>query len=306
MEHVYEFKTKKITWINATKASLPQVNYLAKKYNINPEDATDILPPIQRSKLVVRQDYLFMILLFPVYHRESKKISAEEINFCVSRNHLITFHNNKIPAINNLFEKCNRKSDQPPCSGDIASILYAILDSLMNYCFPMMRHLNLDVEMIEEKIFKKYEQKQTVDRILRIKTNIFDFQKIMQSHEYVLNKLMATAPQFFSAKKLESNFIHLAEYARETNLSLQSLKDNINALHEANSTLVDYRVNEILKTLTIFSVIVFPLTLIASIFGMNTKSMPLVGSVFDFWKILAIMAGGAVAMLGVFKWKKWI
>jgi magnesium transporter len=96
------------------------------------------------------------------------------------------------------------------------------------------------------------------------------------------------------------------EYAQETNLSLQSLKDNINALHEANSTLVEYRVNEILKVLTIFSVIVFPLTLIAALFGMNTQFIPLIGSPYDFWKIIGIMAGGAMTMLGIFKWKRWI
>lgn len=306
MQYIYEFKTKKIVWINATKTAEPQVAYLAKKYNLLPEDAIEVLPPIQRSKLILRPDYLFMILLFPVYHRETKKISAEEIDFFISRDRLITFHNNKIPAINDLFQTCNNKANQPPCSGDIANVLYALLDKLTNYCFPMMRHLTWDVEMIEEKIFKKYEQKQTVDAILRIKTNIFDFQRILQSHEYVFNKLMMSAARFFPAKKLENNFIHLMEYAQETNLSLQGLKDNINALHEANATLIEYRVNEIIKILTILSVIIFPLTLIAALFGMNTEFMPLVGSDFDFWKVLGIMAGGALAMLGIFKWKKWI
>ncbi len=306
MKYINEFKTKKFAWINVTKAAEPQVGYIAKKYGLAKEDVVEVLPPIQRSKLVERPDYLFLILLFPVYDRKSKKISAEEVDFFVSRNRLITFHNNKIPAIDNLFQSCNKKSGRISCSGDIANTLYSLLDGLMNYCFPMMRHLNLDVEMIEEKIFKKYEQKQTVDAILRIKTNIFDFQRILQSHEYVLNKLMSSAPRFFSAKKLENNFLHLVEYARETNLSLQSLKDNINALHEANSTLVDYRVNEILKVLTIFSVIVFPLTLIAALFGMNTKFIPIVGSDLDFWKVVGIMAGGAISMLAIFKWKKWI
>ncbi len=306
MKHIYEFKTKKITWINVTKAQQPQVGYVAKKYGLLEEDSIDVLPPIQRSKLVIRPDYLFMILLFPVYNRENKKISTEEIDFFISRNRLVTFHNNKIPAIKNLFENCNKNSSRLPCSGEVADILYALLDNLTNYCFPMMRHLLLDVEMIEEKIFKKYEQKRTVDAILRIKTNIFDFQRILQSHEYVLNKLMLGASKLFPAKKSENNFLQLVEYARETNLSLQSLKDNINALHEANSTLVDYRVNEILKILTIFSVIVFPLTLIAALFGMNTKFIPIVGSDFDFWKVVGIMAAGAITMLGIFKWKKWI
>jgi len=306
MKYIQELKTKKFIWINATKPAELQVSHLAKKYGFLPEDATDVLPPIQRSKMVERPDYLFMILLFPVYDRGNKKIITEEVDFFISQNRLITFHSNKIPAIRDLFDKCGKNPHRPPCAGDMANLLYVLLDDLMNYCFPMMRHLNLDVEMIEEKIFKKYERKETVDAILRIKTNIFDFQRILQSHEYVLNKLMEKAGRFFPAKNLENNFVHLVEYARETNLSLQSLKENINALHEANATLVEYRVNEIIKILTIFSVIVYPLTLIAGLFGMNARHMPLIGSPYDFWKVVAVMALGAITMLGIFKWKKWI
>lgn len=306
MEHIHEFKTKNLAWINVTKPAVSQINYLIKKYGLIPEDAAEALPPIQRPKLVERPGYLFMILLFPVYNRETKEISTEEVDFFIAKNRVITVHGNRIPIFKDLFFRCEKKPKNSPCSGDTANLLYEILNSLLNYCFPMIRHLNLDVEMTEKLIFKKYEKKQTVDTILRIKTNIFDFQRIMQSHEYVLNKLMAAAPRFFTVKKLKNNFLHLAEHAREITFSLQSFKDEINALHEANATLIEYRVNEIIKTLTIFSVIVFPLTLLAAIFGMNAQNTPIIGTAYDFWKILGIMFGSTLLMLGIFKWKKWI
>jgi magnesium transporter len=58
--------------------------------------------------------------------------------------------------------------------------------------------------------------------------------------------------------------------------------------------------------LTIFSVIVFPLTLLAAIFGMNTTYLPFIGKPYDFWIIAGIMIGGTVLMIAVFKIKKWI
>lgn len=306
MQYISEFKTKNLAWVNVTKPAAAQIDYLIKKYGLIPEDAAETLPPIQRSKLVERPGYLFMILLFPVYDRGTKEISTEEVDFFITKNRVITVHSNRIPVLKDLFFRCEKKPKRSPCSGGTAYLLYEILDGLLNYCFPMIRHLNLDVEMTEKLIFKKYERKQTVDTILRIKTNIFDFQRIMQSHEYVFNKLMEKAPRFFPTKTLKNNFIRLAEHAREITLSLQSFKDEINALHEANATLIEYRVNEIIKTLTIFSVIVFPLTLLAAIFGMNAADMPIAGGAFGFWKILGIMLGSALAMLGIFKWKKWI
>jgi len=67
------------------------------------------------------------------------------------------------------------------------------------------------------------------------------------------------------------------------------------------------KINEIMKTLTIFSVIVFPLTLLAAIFGMNTmNAMPFANSQYDFWYIMGIMLMGAVIMFGFFKKKRWL
>ena len=66
------------------------------------------------------------------------------------------------------------------------------------------------------------------------------------------------------------------------------------------------KTNEIVKLLTIFSVIVFPLTLLAAIFGMNTKYLPLVGMDGDFWIITAIMIIGVVLMVWLFKKRRWI
>ena len=80
----------------------------------------------------------------------------------------------------------------------------------------------------------------------------------------------------------------------------------MDALHSTNQSLIDFRINEIIKTLTIFSVIVFPLTLIAAIFGMNAANMPIVGSPYGFWIILGLMASGTICMLFYFKRRKWL
>lgn len=303
MQYVHELKTKNISWTNVVRTDKKLVLRIAKKFNLLPQDAIEILPPIQRSKLVERPDYLFITLLFPVYNRKSRQIDTEEVDFFITKNTLITFHHDQIPVIKKLFSEYKEKN---AASANMSGLVYKLLDDLYNYCLPMITHLNLDVEEIEKLIFKKFERKATIDLILRIKTNVFDFQRILQSHEYVLNKLIKKAVRFFSTKMLENNFIHLVEYTKEITLSLQSFKDEINALHEANTTLVEYRVNEILKVLTIFSVIVFPLTLLAAIFGMNVEEMPIVEAEFAFWKIVGIMLTGGAAMLAIFKWKKWI
>lgn len=302
MNFISETKFGRFGWTNVTRPDEERIKYLRQRYGFLFEDLRETLPPIQRAKLVERQKYIFLILLFPYYNRETKKIQIEEIDFFILKNRVVTVHNNKIPVFENILNKYKKIK----FGGDAAAFLYLLLDELINFCFPMLRHINMDIAMIENKLFKTYLKRSTVEDILRIKTNIFDFERAVKPQEFVLGKLAKKIPQFFGNKKLENAFSVLLEYAYDINTNLGSYKDGINALHEADSTLVEYRVNQIIKTLTIISVITFPLTLIATIFSMKSDSTPIVGTPYDFWKIVGILIGIMAMMLLYFKKRRWI
>ena len=81
----------------------------------------------------------------------------------------------------------------------------------------------------------------------------------------------------------------------------------VEALEYTNDSKLSYKMNDVMKTLTIFSVILFPLTLLAAIFGMNiTHGMPFVDNENGFWIIIGFMVLGTVGMFGFFKKKRWI
>ena len=101
-------------------------------------------------------------------------------------------------------------------------------------------------------------------------------------------------------------FEDLIDRAKEIWQILESQNEHINALHATNESLISFRLNEIMKMLTIFSVIVFPLTLVAGIFGMNTAHMPLVSGKNGFWVIIGFMSFGTLCMFLFFKKKKWL
>ncbi|PIR66785.1 MAG: hypothetical protein COU51_02105 [Parcubacteria group bacterium CG10_big_fil_rev_8_21_14_0_10_36_14] len=307
MRNVNELKMKKISWINVTQPGKAQMDYLAKKFNLNKEDIIDVLPPIQRMKMIERQKYLFLIIHFPVYNRINGDIYTEEIDFFIMKNTLITVHGNKTPIIQKIFASCSAKPSQKMCDHP-GLILYEILTELFNYCFPMLRHINMDIEEVEDMLFynKKYEKKETVEQTLRIKTNIFDFQRSIRSHGYVLEKFVEKSKKYITRQNDRNKFLELIEYAKEINMSLESYKDAINALHQANSTLVDYRVNQVTKVLTIIATITFPLSLIATAFGIGAEGTPLVHTAWGFWKISALLMSGALSMLVLFRWRRWI
>lgn len=301
-KNILEFRGEKFSWINITKNGKKELEYLGKKYGFLDLDLKDCLPPLQRPKLVVRPNYLFMILLFPVFDRKTKVLRASEVDFFITPSALISVNPNELAPIQEIFTKCRAKKNKCP---NAASLLHEILHELLLACFPMLVHISNDIDNIESKLRYEFE-KGTITEILRIKTNIVNFRKAVQPHKQVIRLLISESPKFFPTQKIKIYFENLVSYTKEIWDLLDNYKDTIDALHETNVSLIDFRINEIMKTLTIFSVIVFPLTLLAAIFGMNTPGMPLINRPYGFWIILGGMMLGALGLLLFFERKKWL
>ena len=87
---------------------------------------------------------------------------------------------------------------------------------------------------------------------------------------------------------------------------LENHRELINSIEQTNNSLLSTKQNETMKILTIMAFITFPLSLIASIFGMNTLNIPIIGNVYDFWIVIGVMLGVSLVMFIYFKYKKWI
>ncbi len=304
--HIKEIKYDSgFRWINVDKPGKKQINWLRDNFKFDETDLKDCLPPNQRPKVVDYPTYIFMILQFPVYNSETGEINSSEINFFISKYFLITVHTDGLPTINELF---NKEKKQKQKNKNMSTIPYLVLHDLLHYCFPMLNHINQDIDSIESYIFK--HERNTIDtirEILRIKRNIVDFRKIMQAHKSIIQKLIRESEQSLTTQKIEAYYSNLVNHTKDIWEFLENYKDTIDALHETHESLNSNRLNQIIKTLTVFSVIVFPLTLLAAIFGMNTmNSMPFIGSQYDFWYIAGIMFVGMLTMIFYFKHKKWL
>lgn len=306
-EEIQKIKIKSLQWVYVTKISKNILANLKKKFNLLDEDLREIPPPLQRQKVVIRPNYLFLILLFPIYDHLEKTMKISEADFFIGKNFIICFNQDaRLASLRIFFNQCarNKKDAAYAAREGTSGILYEILKKMQEKCFPMLVHTSSNIDSIEAKLFREYEKK-TIDEILRIKTSIADFRRTAWGDKEIIERLIKKGGQKYFSKKLIKKLKLLMEYAEEIWLLLETQTHSINTLHETNESLISLRTNSIMKTLTIFSVIVFPLTLLAAVFGMNT-TMPLADSPYGFWKIVGLMAVGAGAMIGFFKWRRWI
>lgn len=307
-DRIEKIHGKKITWFNITNNSEKEINYLEQYFDFNPLDLKDCLPPTQRPKLVNRGKYIFVILLFPVYDRKTGEIKPTEIDIFITPTSIITVHANKYVPVKKFFEELSQANPETAnllVGESPMKFFYEIYDRMLNGCFPMLVHINNEMEQIDDKLFNTHD-KETAREISGVRHNIVNFRRAMQAHKNLIKKIIISDSGFLSDKRLDIYFDHLKEKTKDIWDILESFKDTADAQSETYDSMISFRINNIIKTLTIFSVIVFPLTLLAAIFGMNTVYTPFVGLTHGFWIIIGIMLLGTLGMLVYFKYKKWL
>ena len=281
--------------------------YLRKKYKFDLRHLQSSSAKISSQRPIVQKadKYTFLILHFPVL-RDGHVIAAE-IDFFIKQGHLITIHNNENSALNDFF-KFAKKDGESLLSyrSESASILlYELLEILVDNCNALLDQNSIRLLEVEEIIFSQ-KQKQAVSQILKLRRNIINFRKIIQSHKSVFKKLSESKSTLVPVTEMKKRYNILIDHSKRIWEILENQREMISVLNDTNETLLNYRLNDIMKTLTIFSVIVFPLTLLAAIFGMNTMgSMPFLDNSNGFWIVIAMMMVGCLGMLIFFKKKKY-
>lgn len=298
----------KLKWINIVNPRKKEINYLRKKFkfNLNNLHSSSAKVTAQRPFVEKNEKHLFIILHFPTF--KNKNIVANEIEFFLGQNYLITLHNNNNPTLNQFFNICKKDSEALLSykTGSSFILLYELLEKLLFDCFTIIDKNSIAINKVEDMIFGQHQKKATT-QILLLRRNLINIRKIMQNHKNIIKKLMQMKNNIVPEERIKKYYIRLIEHSKRIWEYLENQKEMVEALHDTNESILNYKISNIMKTLTIFSVIVFPLTLFAAIFGMNiTNGMPLINTTNGFWFLILIMLIGSLFMLLFFKKKKWL
>lgn len=300
-------KTQKITWIDIQNPNNNDIQYLKRKFGFHPLILDELINPSPRPRVEHHKNYLFMVLYYPIYSKEKRETTSRELNIIVSKKALITSHYETIPPLKNLFGSCRfqMQAKKTYMSEETGQLLYYVLSGFWKNCFKKLEKINKRIDDIEKNIFSGKE-KEMVLEISLVKTDIIDFWRIIEPQKEVLESLSKEGLTFFGKSLLPHLSDILGTYEQVSN-SLETHKETILALEDTNQSLLSARINEIMRILTIFSVILLPLTLISSMWGMNFPlSLPFTRSPTGFWVISGMMALVVAAMIIYFRKKRWL
>ena len=294
-----------ITWIDIVHPGELEINLLRRTYNFHPLHLDDTLSKIQRPKIDDTDDYTFLVMHFPVYSRLVRVTTPSEVDIFIGANYVITAHSGNLKPLTRLFNQCQEDETARAAAMGRSSgyLLYLIIDKLVDYCFPILNKINANIEQIEDEIFEE-KVRQTVYEISVVRRDIIAFRRIVKPLIPVVSSL-ERKHRAFLAEEMEEYFGDISDHLSKIWDTLEDYKEVIEGLSDTINSLTSNRINEIIKVLTIISVILLPLTLISGIYGMNIP-LPASNHPLAFEIVMGAMLAVIVGMLGFFKWKKWI
>jgi magnesium transporter len=294
-----------IRWIHMPKPRHYAQDWLERHFEFHPLDYEDIYSRNQRPKVDRYDDYTFVVLQFPRFDHEPAQLSRVKLDLFVGPDYVITLPDADLEPIDSLFARCRESEEvrEGYFEKGAAFLLYKIIDHAVDSSFPMLRKMGQKLEKIEDDIFEGHSQAVVRD-ISNLKQQIINFRRIVRPQRVAFRDLEramdATTPE-----ELDVYFDDVIDASERIWDTLENYKEVIEGLESTNESVLSHNVNDVLRVLTSFSVIVLPLTLVASLFGMNVL-FPGEGTSTAFWVIVLAMAIILVGMVAFFRKRGWL
>jgi magnesium transporter len=308
-----ELRAGGVTWVHLLSPTAGESQLLANRFGWHPLDVEDVLSRRQRPKVDVyagdeegSNGYLFTVLHFPVYDATVGRLNAGELDAFVGPDYLVTLPAVELRPVSLLFRRAEESEEfrEQLLSRGSGRLFYEVLDDLYDYCFPILDKIGFKLEQIDESIGEDEAARDLVTDIHKAKQEIISYRKIIKPQRPTLRQLERQIERFLP-QDLELYFDDLVDASERIWDLLDNYKEVVEALEDTNESLISHKQNDILYVLTVFSVVLLPLTVLTGFFGMNVH-FPGIDTWNAFWASVGLMAVAIVGMLAFFRWKRWL
>ncbi|MGW8184737.1 MAG: magnesium transporter CorA family protein [Candidatus Moraniibacteriota bacterium] len=294
-----------ITWIDFENPDSSSTRYLQEHFNIHPLAIEEFITPTIRPKATVYPDCIFLTLHIPLFDAVERTTYPGELDIVITKDHLITGHDHKIFQLTDFFEKLNSSEGKKRIymNATPAHLLYYLIETLIESCFPRLDHIHKNIDIIENHVFNG-EEKEMVREISIAKRDVLNFRRALKPQRSILESLAQMDTKFISSD-LRAYYQDLVGTNIRLWSSLESAKETIESLEETNNSLLSNKLNLTMKILTIFNAVMLPMTVYSNILAMSA-GIPFGNHPYGFWIHMGIMIILSLITIFLFKLRKWI
>lgn len=281
-----------LLWIDFSaepeKSALP----ILKSFNFHPLAIEDALQQTHAPKIDDWGDYLYIVLNYMhlVKATEPWDTEIDELDIFLGHNYVITHHDNPVSSIDEVWNACQRDPRYAQEGAD--HLLYKVIDSIVMNYMPIIEKIDEEIDVIEDQVFDR-PSSQTLSRLFTLKRVLLAMRRILLPQREVLNKMARDDYQVIDRKDrifFRDIYDHLVRL-HDVN---ESLRDLVGGALDTYLSVINNRMNEVMKTLTIITTLFMPLTFVTGFFGMNFFAA---NPPYDDWTVPAVFYGTLSLML---------
>lgn len=299
-------ETPTMRWIDIDEPRLADRVWLAETFSFHELDLEDVASHNQRPKVDEYAEYLFLVMQFPRFDKDRARLHAAELDIFLGPDYVITLPNEEIAPLRTLFERARSREEvrEQLMSKGSGYLLYQVLDRCVDASFPMLGQLGRKLRQLEDDIFEGGGSSEIVRELSNAKQEIINFRAIIRPQRAVFRALERAKQRYFT-EELDIYFDDLTDASERIWDVLENFMEILAGLESTNESVLSHRLNDVLRVLTAFSVILLPLTLLASVFGMNVR-FPGYDTPGGFWLIIATMVAILAGMVLFFRRRGWL
>ena len=261
-----------VLWVDFSGEPAATSLPILQGFGFHPLSIDDALQETHVPKLDDWGDYLYIVLNYMDARKDGDawNTSVDELDVFLGLNYIITHHDHPIAAVDAAWEACDRDTRLLQDGPD--HLLYKITDYLVADYMPIIEEIDSAIDEVEDHVFER-PSPYTLERLFALKRVLLAMRRILLPQREVLNRL-ARDPYKVIDPKDRIFFRDIYDHLVRLHDLNESLRDLVGGAQDTYLSVVNNRMNEIMKTLTIITVLFMPLTFLTGYFGMNFFEPP--------------------------------
>lgn len=302
---IQKYQDKKtVTWLNIDGLHNPKLmKEVAQVFDLDDLILANVMNTASRPAVFEHDNCILISIKMLQLNEETGLIAVENLSLILTKSVLISFQEKRGDVFEPIRERIRRKKKRIR-NGWTDYLAFALLDIVIDNYIYIIGVLGEKIEILEENLGSNQPSKSVINKINDYKREL----------NFVRRNIRPAKEMILALSKMESEFIF-----ESTNVHYKELLDNINQANDSSDsyreiltdqlnlyhTTISSKLNDIMKFLTIFSVIFIPLTFIAGIYGTNFDFLPELHYKYSYFIMLGVMLVLAITMLIYFRKRRW-
>ncbi|HEY0019596.1 MAG TPA: magnesium/cobalt transporter CorA [Longimicrobium sp.] len=291
-----------LIWIDIAAPGAPEGEFLRTQLKFHPLAVEDTVRGRQRPKIDRYPGYFFLVMYAARINPDRERMALNELHAFIGDNFVVTVHDHRIEVITEVLARWRGVPERFRAPGVLA---HALLDLVVDGYFPVLDHFSERVAELETGVLEGGRPGEGMHTILTMRRELALFRRMVGPERELVGSLLRRDIPFLQPDMLPY-FQDVHDHAIRVAEEIDTLRDLLNGAMEGQLSMASHTLNETMRLMAAWSIILMAMAWIAGIYGMNFRIMPETQWRYGYAWALGLMLVVGTILIVYFKRKHWV